>query len=93
MPHATDTFVMTVDAGTGSGRALIFDRAANQVAMAQREWTLPTIDEYPGSAVFHTDHAWRLICECIHEVLSRCTIRADQIKAVTATSGTPNITR
>jgi len=84
--HVMTPHVMTIDAGTGSGRALIFDSQANQVAVAQREWVFPSIDEFPGSAVFDTDTAWTLICECIQEVLNRAGIRPDQIAAVTATS-------
>lgn len=86
MTRTNDPYVMTIDIGTGSGRALIFDRKANQVAMAQREWTLPTLDAYPGSAVFDTDHAWKIIGACIGEAMERADLASDRIQAVTATS-------
>jgi autoinducer 2 (AI-2) kinase len=86
MAKTHDTYVLTIDAGTGSGRALVFDGAANQVAVAQREWTHPSIENVPGSAVFDTDTAWDLICQCIHEVLATAGIGADGIRAVTAAS-------
>ena len=79
-------YVMTIDAGTGSGRALIFDLSGGQIASAQREWTAPSIPEYPGSAVFETERAWELICECIGEALSRGRVAGGEIAAVTATS-------
>ena len=34
-------FLMTVDAGTGSGRAVIFDLEGKQVAISQEEWDSP----------------------------------------------------
>ena len=86
MTKTNDPYVMTIDVGTGSGRALIFDGQANQVAVAQREWILPSLAEYPGSAVFDTEAAWSLICECSQEALGRADIQASRIKAVTASS-------
>jgi autoinducer 2 (AI-2) kinase len=79
-------YVLTIDAGTGSGRALIFDFAGNQIASAGREWLAPTLPEYPGSAVFETARVWDLLCECIHEVLQKVPVRPVEIAAVTATS-------
>jgi autoinducer 2 (AI-2) kinase len=78
--------VLTIDAGTGSGRALLFDFAGNQIASASREWLAPTLPEYPGSAVFETDRVWRLLCSCIHEALRKAGVRSADVAAVTATS-------
>ncbi len=79
-------YLMTIDVGTGSGRALIFDGDANVIAAAGREWTLPSIPEFPGSAVFETDRVWSLIRECIAEALERSGLTADRIAAVSASS-------
>jgi autoinducer 2 (AI-2) kinase len=79
-------YVLTIDAGTGSGRALIFDATGTQCAAASREWLAPTLSQYPGSAVFETAKVWRLLCECIHEVLERTGTHPAEIAAVTATS-------
>ena len=86
MANPTQKYVLTIDAGTGSGRALLFDLKARQVAAAQREWTWSALPEYPGSAVFDTEKAWSLICACVQEALGRAGISAQQIAAVTATS-------
>ena len=32
-------YLMAIDAGTGSIRAVIFDTKGNQISMAQKEWT------------------------------------------------------
>ena len=77
---------MTIDAGTGSGRALVFDVEARPIAAAHREWRLPSVPDYPGSAVFDTQTAWSLICECIREARARADVPASAIAAVTATS-------
>src|SRR5689334_16329732 len=86
MANTTPEYVLTIDAGTGSGRALLFDLRAQQVAAAQREWTWSSLLEYPGSAVFDTERAWSLICACVQEAIDRAGISARQIAAVTATS-------
>jgi autoinducer 2 (AI-2) kinase len=86
MSKLNPPYVMTIDAGTGSGRALIFDSSGNVLSVAQREWTLAPDPRYPGSAVFDTTHAWHLICECAREAVARSGLASDQISAVTATS-------
>jgi autoinducer 2 (AI-2) kinase len=79
-------YVLTIDAGTGSGRALIFDFRGRQIAQCSREWIAPAIPKYPGSAVFETERAWKSICECIRSVLRSSRISPKQIAAVTAAS-------
>ncbi len=44
----TTTYLLAVDAGTGSGRAVIFDENGNQVASAQQEWWHKTIRAFPA---------------------------------------------
>lgn len=77
---------MTIDAGTGSGRALIFDSLGNQISAAQHEWALPSDPRYPGSAVFDPAGAWRLISKCIREALERGGVAPSRIAAVSASS-------
>jgi autoinducer 2 (AI-2) kinase len=78
--------VMTIDAGTGSCRAVIFDAAGRQIAMAQREWRHPALDGIPGSQSFETAHNWELICQCTREALGLSGLPAEAIAAVSATS-------
>jgi autoinducer 2 (AI-2) kinase len=86
MANNAQPYVLTIDAGTGSGRALVFDRKGRQLAAAAREWTWPADPAYPGSAVFATEKAWSAICDSVQEVLARAGTAARQIAAVTATS-------
>jgi autoinducer 2 (AI-2) kinase len=79
-------YLAAIDAGTGSGRCVIFDPEGRQVAIASREWTHPSIPEYPGAFVFQTARNWPLICEAIREAIDRAKIRPDEIRGISATS-------
>ncbi len=59
--------LLALDAGTGSGRAVIFNEKGQQLAAAGREWTHKAHPEYPGSMDFDTETNWRLLVECIRE--------------------------
>ncbi|MEM2041540.1 MAG: autoinducer-2 kinase [Nitrososphaerota archaeon] len=81
-----DEHLLTIDAGTGSCRAVIFDNEGNQIAIAQKEWSHPTIPEYPGSQIFDTRTNWDLIRSCIKDVLNRSGISPSAISGISATS-------
>ena len=78
--------LLALDAGTGSCRAVVFDESGGQIAMAQREWTHLGLDGVPGSQVFDTNTNWRLIAECVRQVLGADGIEASAILAVSTTS-------
>ncbi len=79
-------YLAAIDAGTGSGRCVIFDSEGQQVAISSREWTHPTIPEFPGAFVFETARNWTLICKSTHEAIDRAKIRPDEIRGISATS-------
>jgi autoinducer 2 (AI-2) kinase len=64
----------------------VFDLDGNQVSIASREWSHPTIPEYPGSFVFETERNWMLICESIREALRKAKIQPEEIQGISATS-------
>ncbi len=66
---AADGYLLALDAGTGSCRAILFDLAGRQVAVAQREWSHPPVGGIAGSQNFDTAANWALICGCIRQVL------------------------
>jgi autoinducer 2 (AI-2) kinase len=84
--NLSSEYVAAIDAGTGSGRCVIFDSEGNQIAIASREWSHPTIPEFPGSFVFETRENWRLLCESIRDSIQRAKIRPEEIRGVSATS-------
>jgi autoinducer 2 (AI-2) kinase len=79
-------YILVLDAGSGSGRSVIFDLDGNEVAVAQREWLPKVLPQYPGSQVFDTDESWQTLCCCVRESLRKGSISPDQILGVSATS-------
>ena len=79
-------YLMALDAGTGSVRAVIFDLEGNQISMGQREWTHLEEEGVPNSMSFDCDANWILTKECISEALSSGNINSEDILAVSSTS-------
>jgi autoinducer 2 (AI-2) kinase len=82
----TRPHVLAIDAGTGSGRAVIFDAAGHQVAVAQEEWTHLSDPRHPGSMEFDCRANWQLLARCVREALAASGLPATAIRAVSATS-------
>jgi autoinducer-2 kinase len=78
-------YLMAVDAGTGSVRAVIFDQEGVQLGCTQKEWKHLEDSRYPGSMNFDWDHNWKLVRTCISEVLSTAGISSSDIAAVSTT--------
>ncbi len=81
-----DRYLMTIDAGTGSGRAIIFDLAGHEVAIGQQEWSHQSEPGVANSMSFSWDANWQLICRCIRAALDSAGIQPQQIAAVSASS-------
>ncbi|RLA77310.1 MAG: autoinducer-2 kinase [Deltaproteobacteria bacterium] len=79
-------YLMAIDAGTGSIRAVIFDTKGNQIAMSQQEWTHIEEDGVPNSMSFDCDKNWKLTVQCIKESIKLASIDIKDILAVSSTS-------
>ncbi len=79
-------YLMAIDAGTGSVRAVLFDTEGNQVAVAQREWEHVQDLRYPGSMGFDWVQNWALAKDCIWESVRHAGIVPEQIAAISTTS-------
>jgi autoinducer-2 kinase len=79
-------YILVLDAGSGSGRSVIFDADGNEVSVVQKEWLPKVLPRYPGSQVFDTHEAWLTLCSCVQESLRKGAIDASQIVGVSATS-------
>ena len=79
-------YFLTVDAGTGSGRAIIFDTLGKQISISQQEWSHLSEAGVPNSMGFDTNTNWKIISKCIQEAIHNAKINTNEIKAVTATS-------
>ncbi len=77
-------YLLALDAGTGSGRAVIFDELGNQITSSSREWTHLSEPDVPGSMAFDVSSNWKLIVDCIQEVLLK--VESQNIVAISTTS-------
>ena len=80
------SYLMAIDAGTGSIRAVIFDTKGNQISVAQKEWTHLEEVGVPNSMSFDCETNWTLACVCIKEALASANIKSEDILALSATS-------
>ena len=78
-------YLMAIDAGTGSVRALLFDLEGNQIGCVQQEWTHKEDPRWPGSMDFDWNHNWQLACSCIKGVLAETKIDTKDIAAISTT--------
>jgi autoinducer-2 kinase len=78
--------LLAIDAGTGSCRAVVFDRDLRQVGVAAREWVHREPPGVPGGQDFDVPTNWRLICVCIRDVLATAGLTGADIAAVSPTS-------
>ena len=79
-------YLLAIDAGTGSIRAVIFDTKGNQIVVSQREWTHLEEEGVVNSMSFDFIKNWALVCSCIKESILNAEINADDILALSATS-------
>ena len=59
-PSESKYYLMALDAGTGSIRAVIFDLEGNQIAVGQAEWRHLAVPDVPGSMEFDLNKNWQL---------------------------------
>lgn len=78
-------YLMAIDAGTGSVRAILFDFKGNQISCIQQEWTHSEDPRWPGSMDFDWKHNWDLTRGCIRGVLNETKIDPEEIAAISTT--------
>jgi autoinducer-2 kinase len=81
-----DKYLMAIDAGTGSVRAVIFDTKGNQISVGQKEWTHLSIDGVENSMNFDYVKNWDLTKQCINEALKFGNINASDILSISSSS-------
>jgi len=79
-------YLLAIDAGTGSGRAVIFDELGNQISMSQVEWTHANEVGVEGSMNFDCETNWKLLCGCIKGAISKAYINSNDILALSSSS-------
>ncbi|MGV6987438.1 autoinducer-2 kinase [Testudinibacter sp. P80/BLE/0925] len=86
MDNQSDRYLMALDAGTGSIRAVIFDLNGNQISAAQKEWTHLTDPQIPGSMNFDLQTNWQLAIDCIKHVIQQAQIAPEQLISISTCS-------
>jgi glycerol kinase len=84
MPRRTDSLLLALDQGTTSSRAILFDRSAAVVAVAQREFRqhFPR----PGWVEHDATEIWATQRATISEVLARARVGAERVHAIGITN-------
>jgi len=83
---ATSRYLLAIDAGTGSCRAVLFTEAGQQVAVSQREWTHREPADAPGGQDFDVEANWLAIAACVRDALAAAGASGADIAAVATTS-------
>lgn len=78
--------LVVIDAGTGSGRAVVFDGNGNQLGVGQQEWTHIAEPDAPGSMSFDTSANWALLARCTGRALEAAGVTGKDVLAVSSTS-------
>jgi glycerol kinase len=77
-------YILSLDQGTTSSRAVVFDRAGQPVAMAQREFAqhFPK----PGWVEHDANEIWQTQLAVMQDVLAKGSINAGQLRAIGLTN-------
>ncbi|MDD2698126.1 MAG: autoinducer-2 kinase [Arcobacteraceae bacterium] len=79
-------YLLALDAGTGSFRAILFDTKGEQIAVDQEEWTHQSDENIPNSMNFDYQNNWIIVKECIKNVLLKSQINPNDILALSSSS-------
>ena len=79
-------YLMAIDGGTGSIRAVLFDTLGQQLGSYGKEWFHQEDPQYPGSMDFDWESNWSLAKECIDGVITKTAIDPKDILAISTTS-------
>ncbi|MGA2804770.1 MAG: autoinducer-2 kinase [Acidimicrobiales bacterium] len=79
-------YLLAIDVGTGSARAVLFGPDGRQAGIGQREYSHREAPGVPGSQVFDTTANWSLVTQCVHEALAKARVVPTDVRAVSASS-------
>ncbi|EGP66670.1 autoinducer 2 kinase LsrK [Streptococcus sp. oral taxon 056 str. F0418] len=84
--EGTKEYLLALDGGTGSFRAILFDKFGHQVAIEQIEWEHPVDVRYQGSIGFDFEKDWEIIKQCLQNLLTKNAINPTDIKGISSDS-------
>ena len=77
-------YILALDQGTTSSRAILFDRQGRIVSVAQQEF--PQIDPQAGWVEHDPEAIWSSQRDCARQVLSQANLQASDIAAIGITN-------
>ena len=78
------SYIMAIDQGTTSTRAILFDKASNIVGVAQKE--LENYYPHPGWVEQNANDIWASTIGVMFEVLAKTGVRDTQVAAIGITN-------
>jgi glycerol kinase len=75
-------YILSIDQGTTSSRAIVFDKKGNIISVAQQEFT--QIFPKPGWVEHDANEIWQTVKEVVKEVLNK--VKSDNIAAIGITN-------
>lgn len=79
-----EKYILTIDQGTTSTRAIIFNQKAQIIAISQIEFT--QICPQNGWVEHNPEEIWELTCQTIQNVLNQSNVKVKDIKAIGITN-------
>lgn len=79
-----EQYILAIDQGTTSSRAILFDRHSHIIASAQRE--IPQIFPHPGWVEQDANDIWFSVLSVVLEVAASARVNANQIRAIGITN-------
>src|SRR5215813_11163560 len=78
------TYLIAIDQGTTSSRAIVFDGALNPVAAAQQEFT----QHFPADGLVEhdADEIWRSVVSTVRSAMAQAGVTAAQVAAIGITN-------
>lgn len=81
-----NAYLLAIDAGTGSVRAVVFNTQGKQVGIYAQEWTHLAEEGIAGSMSFDAETNWQVTQTCIKGAIANAGIDGKQIVALSASS-------
>lgn len=79
-------YLLALDGGSGSFRAIVFDTQGKQLFVEQVKWEHLEDPDIPGSMSFAYEENWVLISECIQNIIRKNNINPEEILGVATTT-------
>ena len=78
-------YLLAIDAGTGSIRAVLFDTLGQQIDCVQEEWEHREDPRWPGSMDFDWKSNWESSANCIKRLIEKTSINPKSIAGISTT--------